>query len=338
MDLLIIVSKPTYIFQIMLVSILKDFKEDVRDVIRKNKQDDENQGVGCGQIVAICLSNWIEVALLVGLFFILIFGEKLILYALIVLTLMLIVREFFQLTVSLRRYIVSPENWIEVSVLVLTVMIVHPDTDVNTEDLKKHLSAIAIVLSWAEAITLIGKHPKLTRYEIEFHQLFVYIFWGKYKIQLLYLCIFFHRYNVYVHMFYKVMGTFFFFLIWFVLFIVAFGLGFYIMLHKDPGDVGEDEMVFFNKPWTALVKTSTMFVGELEFSDIPIDLNIGDTDQANHLAPLAYLFFLSFVFLIVVVLMNLLNGKLKKKPSLYVLKSYSKISKIALNIALIYFM
>ena len=293
----------------MLVSILKDFKEDVRDVIRKNKQDDENQGVGCGQIVAICLSNWIEVALLVGLFFILIFGEKLLLYALIVLTLMLIVREFFQLTVSLRRYIVSPENWIEVSVLVLTVMIVHPDTDVNTEDLKKHLSAIAIVLSWAEAITLIGKHPKLTRYEIECHQLFVYIFLGKYKIQ---LPIFFHRYNVYVHMFYKVMGTFFFFLIWFVLFIVAFGLGFYIMLHKDPGDVGEDEMVFFNKPWTALVKTSTMFVGELEFSDIPIDLNIGDTDQANHLAPLAYLFFLSFVFLIVVVLMNLLNGNLKK--------------------------
>jgi hypothetical protein len=88
---------------IVLVSILKDFKEDVRDVIRKNKQDDENQGVGCGQIVAICLSNWIEVALLVGLFFILIFGEKLLLYALIVLTLMLIVREFFQLTVSLRR-------------------------------------------------------------------------------------------------------------------------------------------------------------------------------------------------------------------------------------------
>ena len=164
----------------MLVSILKDFKEDVRDVIRKNKQDDENQGVGCGQIVAICLSNWIEVALLVGLFFILIFGEKLLLYALIVLTLMLIVREFFQLTVSLRRYIVSPENWIEVSVLVLTVMIVHPDTDVNTEDLKKHLSAIAIVLSWAEAITLIGKHPTLTRYKIEFHQLFVYyFFFGK---------------------------------------------------------------------------------------------------------------------------------------------------------------
>merc|ERR1719150_429705 len=53
--------------------------------------------------------------------------------------------------------------------------------------------------------------------------------------------------------------------------------------------------------WLSIVKTTTMFVGELEFSDIPINL---DSD----LAPLAYVYFLSFVFLIVVVLMNLLNG------------------------------
>ena len=38
-----------------------------------------------------------------------------------------------------------------------------------------------------------------------------------------------------------------------------------------------------------------------QFSDIPIDLN-------SSLAPLAYTYFLAFVFLIVVVLMNLLNG------------------------------
>ena len=50
-----------------------------------------------------------------------------------------------------------------------------------------------------------------------------------------------------------------------------------------------------------MVKTTTMFVGELEFSDTPINI---DSD----LAPVAYVFFLSFVFLIVVVLMNLLNG------------------------------
>ena len=44
-----------------------------------------------------------------------------------------------------------------------------------------------------------------------------------------------------------------------------------------------------------------MFVGELEFSDIPIDLD-------SPLMPLSYIYFLSFVILIVVVLMNLLNG------------------------------
>ena len=59
------------------------------------------------------------------------------------------------------------------------------------------------------------------------------------------------------------------------------------------------DYIIFSIP--ALVKTSTMFVGELEFSDIPIN-------EDSSLGPFAYLFFLSFVFLIVVVLMNLLNG------------------------------
>ena len=59
-------------------------------------------------------------------------------------------------------------------------------------------------------------------------------------------------------------------------FLAAFGLGFYIMLHNDTADPYEgekkdDEYVFFDSPWLALVKTSTMFVGELEFSDIPVD-------------------------------------------------------------------
>lgn len=71
------------------------------------------------------------------------------------------------------------------------------------------------------------------------------------------------------------------------------------MLHKKSDK--EDDYVFFNKAWLSLVKTTTMFVGELEFSDIPIDLE-------SHLAPLSYAFFLSFVFFIVIVLMNLLNG------------------------------
>ena len=107
-------------------------------------------------------------------------------------------------------------------------------------------------------------------------------------------------------MFYRVLNSFFFFLLWYSLFIIAFGLGFYIMLHDDSlhngyGLEDEDKNKFFNRTWLSLVKTSAMFTGELEFSDLPIN-------QSTSLGMLAYAFFLVFIFLIVVVLMNLLNG------------------------------
>merc|ERR1719481_2488301 len=81
------------------------------------------------------------------------------------------------------------------------------------------------------------------------------------------------------------------------MFIISFGLGFFILLE----DQEDKEYPYFNKVWISLVKTTTMFIGELEFSDLPINIE-------SDLAPVAYIFFLSFVFLIVVVLMNLLNG------------------------------
>merc|ERR1712128_212305 len=102
-------------------------------------------------------------------------------------------------------------------------------------------------------------------------------------------------------MFLKVLKTFLLFFTWYCLFIIAFGLGLFILLHKTGTVVEDGDYVFFNKAWLSLVKTTTMFVGELEFSDVPINLDSG-------LAPLAFVFFLSFVFLIEVVLMNLLNG------------------------------
>ncbi len=98
------------------------------------------------------------------------------------------------------------------------------------------------------------------------------------------------------------------FQIWYSFFVIAFAMGFYIMLHNDTGAPkdpkiegeaeGDDEFPFFNQPWHALVKTTIMFVGEIEFGDLPIELS----------SWLSFLFLLSFVFLIIVVLMNLLNG------------------------------
>jgi len=106
------------------------------------------------------------------------------------------------------------------------------------------------------------------------------------------------------------MHSFLRFLVWYAVLIVAFGLGFYIMLHKDVGktntsnksslrqnenkcpekDCCEDEPYgFFDNPWLSLVKTSTMFVGEIEFSDIPIE-------GGNLSVTFGYLFLLSFIF------------------------------------------
>lgn len=86
------------------------------------------------------------------------------------------------------------------------------------------------------------------------------------------------------------------------LFIFSFALAFYILLHKDYGEGASeseddsDDYPFFNGLGSTLVKTFTMFVGELEFADLPFNTGFG------------YGFFLVFIFLIVVVMMNLLNG------------------------------
>ena len=87
-----------------------------------------------------------------------------------------------------------------------------------------------------------------------------------------------------------------YFQVWYSFFVVAFALGFYIMLHKDfiRDDKEDDEYPFFNQAWHAMVKTTIMFVGEIEFGDLPIDMD----------SWMSFLFLLSFVFLIIVVLMN----------------------------------
>ena len=105
-------------------------------------------------------------------------------------------------------------------------------------------------------------------------------------------------YNIYSTMFYRVLKTFISFLAWYSLFIIAFALSFYILLHDDnkTTSTSGNEYPFFDKLGLTVVKTFSMFVGELEFSDVPLN------------SAFSYVFFLLFIFLIVVVLMNLLNG------------------------------
>ena len=189
----------------------------------------------------------------------------------------LALRELLQMFASLKRYLLSLENWLELLLLsLLSYLLFAPE---DAEDCScqtgRHVAAVAILLAWTEFVLLVARHPRLARY------------------------------NVYSSMFIKVLRTFLSFLLWYSLFLMAFAFGFYIMLHKDfPGfdaAADPDHYVYFDGPWTSLVKTITMFVGELEFSDIPID-------PASRLSWLSFSFLVVFVFLIVVILMNLLNG------------------------------
>ena len=193
----------------------------------------------------------------------------------------LLLRELFQMLVSFKRYIFNTENLVELAILGGTIYLMFGDD----EDLmaKRHWAAFCVVCSWAEALVLVGRHPRL---------------------------------SAYVAMFTTVARTFLAFLAFYAIIIVAFAIAFYLMYHHDhAGTDPNEEYPFFDggtcilllhnivqdpTPFpvlSSLFKTSAMFLGELEFGSIP---------WTPH--PLSNLLFLSFLFLVVVVLMNLLNG------------------------------
>jgi len=172
--------------------------------------------------------------------------------------------EVLQLAVSVKRYFASVTNYIQIAILVGSATLILNRSLLDWED-RRHLAAVLIVFSWSEFIIMVGQHPSL---------------------------------STNVTMLYTVVGTFFKFLLWYTAFIVAFAFSFYIMFHTDfPGSSKNEDYVFFDEIGTCIVKTSAMFVGELEFSDIPFSSN-----------PISYILFVAFIFLVVVVLMNLLNG------------------------------
>ena len=77
-----------------------------------------------------------------------------------------ILRELLQLGVAPRRYFFSFENWLEMTLIVLTSILLFMGDYCQHIDTKRHISAIVIVLSWSELITMVGRHPALTIYNI----------------------------------------------------------------------------------------------------------------------------------------------------------------------------
>ena len=156
------------------------------------------------------------------------FGSDLLRPGLTALLIILLSIELFQLLVSVKRYFFQPENRIDNATLALGFAILYNNP--KEFAVNRNLAAIAILLSWSRMITLIGKHPKN------------------------------NHLNIYVTMFFKVLWSFFSFLSWYGLFIIAFGLSFFIMLHEDikgsediKMDQNEEKYEYFNT-WAGRVK------------------------------------------------------------------------------------
>ncbi|XP_030023596.2 transient receptor potential cation channel protein painless [Manduca sexta] len=187
---------------------------------------------------------------------------------------LLIFREVFQLLVSPTRYLQSIENWMEIALIFVTTWIVTHDS--AAESTKQQLSAVAILLSSAELVLLIGQFPTL---------------------------------STNIVMLKTVSWNFFKFLLWYCILIIAFALSFYTLFRQeenedqkvpDPNNTGkeEEEEDFFEDPGRSLFKTIVMLTGEfdagsIKFSTFPVT---------------SHVIFIVFVFMIPIVLFNLLNG------------------------------
>lgn len=69
----------------------------------------------------------------------------------------LLARELFQLGIAPLRYLFSAENYVELLMLGCTSAVVaHWDDPASVQ----HLSSLAVLLAWAEALLLFGRHPR----------------------------------------------------------------------------------------------------------------------------------------------------------------------------------
>ncbi|XP_069672285.1 transient receptor potential cation channel protein painless-like [Periplaneta americana] len=180
----------------------------------------------------------------------------------------LILRELFQFLVRPVRYLNSPENYLELLLILATATIlfcgwVHIHA-------RPHVSAVAILASWAELVLLIGRHPRL---------------------------------STNIEMFKTVSWNFLKFLAWYAILIVAFALSFYTLFRDcggatECGEEGDSEENFFLHPGNSVFKTVVMLTGEFDAASIPFVSFPGTS----------HVVFVLFIFLIAIVLFNLLNG------------------------------
>jgi hypothetical protein len=321
-------TDPWYLFFVLLSPVLGFLmvQDTIKDFIPKRYSKD-----GYGTRNFTCMSCILPIGMdtinLILLLMVLFLSVRVLWIVISVIFLIRTFSEITQLVTSPKKYFRKLSNWADIGIIILITLILYVpnefildpiafslhstvekvcpkhdnnscqiDVDPNNTggnrslndqydvSVKRFLSSFLIVLSWTRFVFDIAKHP------------------GKRT----------ESFNKYAMMYGKVASSFFKLLFCYCLFIIAFSFGFYISFHNDIGDYRLDvesltSYVFFESQFEAFIKVMAMFVGEVDFNNMPIGVSYA-RKHGNVSVLLGYLFFLVFVFMITMVLMNLLNG------------------------------
>ncbi|KAH8400976.1 hypothetical protein KR009_002281 [Drosophila setifemur] len=192
----------------------------------------------------------------------------------------IILREAIQLLMSPGLYFRSVINWMELALIVLSILTSSEAT--YDKETQRVLAVFTILLVAMELCLLVGSLPVLS---ISTHMLML---------------------REVSRSFVKIFGLY-------SIFVVTFSMCFYILFGKPPLDdqtkptaspspsaegepEGDGDFNTFSKPIEALIKTIVMLTGEFDAGDIKFT------------SIYTYLIFLLFVFFMTIVLFNLLNG------------------------------
>jgi ankyrin repeat protein len=166
-----------------------------------------------------------------------------------------IVREILQLIIYRWAYIMSLENWLEMLLIIATFLTY--SGVVKSTQIKRHLSAVALLLGWVELLLLAGRLPQLSL-----------------KLEMLK----------------TVSLTFLSFMAGYVLLLIAFALSFYILFK---GSVERDDDIIFANPFLSLQRTIIMFAGEFDVSDLSFE----NLPYASHVIFLLFVFLMAIILL-----------------------------------------
>ncbi|KAL3311120.1 hypothetical protein Ciccas_010304, partial [Cichlidogyrus casuarinus] len=202
-----------------------------------------------------------------------------------------LVSEFVQIFVYRLEYFKEFDNWMQLTIYSLSFITVADvsgcayQTGLKT-DWQWQCTALCIFLTWLNMVAFLKVMPYL---------------------------------GIYIIMLESVTRTFIKFFAVFFVFIIAFGMAFYILISNQ---------IPFNTPANALLNTGVMLMGEINYGD-RFDKRFSEPVYANAIfyPPVTYLLFIVFMILMNVIVMNLLVGlavedisKVKREASLTEIK------------------